>query len=75
MFLHEVHTPSSSLLATTKLTEQHYSFTRGQKHILVRQTTLDAALDEMSTDLDSEILIKLDVQGHEDRVIGGGAMH
>ena len=73
MFLHEEHTPSSSLLATTKLTEQYYPFTKGQHRIVVRQATLDAALGEVRDKLSSEILIKLDVQGYEDRVIDGGA--
>lgn len=72
MFLHEDHTPSSSLLATTKLTEHYYPFTKEQKRISVKQTTLDIALEEVKTDLSSEILIKLDVQGYEARVIAGG---
>lgn len=72
MFLHESHTPSSSLLATTALTEQYYPFTKGQKRVSVRQMTLDAALDEKLADLSPEILIKLDVQGYEDKVIAGG---
>lgn len=72
MFLHEDHTPSSSFLATTKLNEQYYPFTKEQKRISVRQTTLDAALDEVRAELSAEILIKLDVQGYEDRVIAGG---
>ena len=73
MFLHEEHTPSSSLLATTTLTERYYPFTKGQKRISVRQTTLDAALAETRRELSSQILIKLDVQGYEDRVIAGGS--
>lgn len=73
MFLHENHTPSSSLLETTKLTEEYYPFTRGQKKIMVRQTTLDNAFVEMKADLFSDILIKLDVQGYEDRVISGAS--
>jgi len=72
MFLHEDHTPSSSLLATTKLNEQYYPFTKGQKRISVKKTTLDAALDEVLAVLSPEVLIKLDVQGYEDRVIAGG---
>jgi FkbM family methyltransferase len=72
MFLHEDHTPSSSLLATTKLAEQYYPFTKGQKRISVMRTTLDIALAEIRHELSSEILIKLDVQGYEDRVIAGG---
>ncbi len=72
MFLHEDHTPSSSLLVTTKLNEQHYPFTKKQKLVSVRQATLDTALDEVGAELSGEILIKLDVQGYEDRVIAGG---
>lgn len=72
MFLHEAHTPSSSLLATTTLTERYYPFTKGQKRISVKQTTLDAALAEARRELSPEMLIKLDVQGYEDRVIAGG---
>lgn len=73
MFLHENHTPSSSLLATTKLTEEYYPFTKGQKRINVRQTTLDNALKESKVELLSDVLIKLDVQGYEDRVIAGAS--
>jgi FkbM family methyltransferase len=72
MFLHEDHTPSSSLLATTKLNEHYYPFMKGQQRISVRQMTLDEALAEMHAVLADDILIKLDVQGYEDRVIAGG---
>ena len=73
MFLHQDHTPSSSLLATTKLNEQYYPFTKEQKRISVKQTTLDAALYKVQAELSAELLIKLDVQGYEDRVIAGGS--
>jgi len=72
MFLHENHTPSSSLLSTTKFTEDFYTFTKAQKKVLVRQTTLDAALSTSKVNPSQKILIKLDVQGYEDRVIQGG---
>jgi len=72
MFLHQDHTPSSSLLATTRLAERHYPFTKGQKRVSVTQTTLDAALAGMQDELSPEMLVKLDVQGVEDRVIAGG---
>ncbi len=72
MFLHEDHTSSSSLLATTELTEQYYPFTKGQRRICIRQTTLDAVFAEVKYELSTEILLKLDVQGYEDRVIAGG---
>ena len=72
MFFHEEHSPSSSLLATTELTKQYYPFTREQKRICVKQMTLDSALAEAQNELLPEILVKLDVQGYEDRVIVGG---
>lgn len=72
MFVHEEHNTSSSLMATTKQNEQYYPFTKNQKRIVVRQTTLDEALDEVKADLSSEMLIKLDVQGYEAHVIAGG---
>lgn len=72
MFLHEKHDSSSSLLATTSLTEQCYPFTKEQKRISIKQTKLDVALGDFMTDLIPEILIKLDVQGYENRVIAGG---
>lgn len=70
--LHENHTPSSSLLNTTKLSEQLYPFTKEQKRIRVEQTTLDEMHKEGRVELLPEILIKVDVQGYEDRVIAGG---
>ena len=72
IFLHENHTPSSSLLNTNELTEQLYPFTKEQKSICVRQTTLDAVLEESGEEFLPELLIKMDVQGYEDRVIAGG---
>jgi FkbM family methyltransferase len=72
MFLHEEHPASSSLLATTKLTEQYYPTTKNQKRIVVRQSNLDDALDGINADLTSEVLIKMDVQGFEANVIAGG---
>ncbi len=72
MFLHEDHTPSSSVLATTKLTEQYYPVTKAKKKISVAQKKLDTVFEENQKAFSSEILIKLDVQGYEDRVIAGG---
>jgi len=72
MFLHEDHTPSSSLLPTTILAEQLYPFTKKQKSVRVRQNTLDAILGSNDSEMVPEILIKLDVQGYENRVIAGG---
>jgi hypothetical protein len=43
-----------------------------QKAIEIEQTTLDRAIANFSTTLEDNILIKLDVQGYENRVIKGG---
>ena len=39
---------------------------------MVSLMTLDKALTAVSSKLDREVLIKIDVQGYEDRVIKGG---
>ncbi len=72
MFLHETHTPSSSILHTTKINDRQYPFTKKQSKICVRQTTLDSAFNSEDFELEPDILIKVDVQGYENRVIAGG---
>ncbi len=72
MILHQEHVTSSSMLATTELTERYYPLTKEQKPIAITQTTLDSVLGPVMGELDHEILIKLDVQGYENRVIAGG---
>jgi FkbM family methyltransferase len=70
MFQHTAHSPSSSLLPTTKVTEGLWPFTAPQKTVRVQLTTLDKALEGRL--LPQDLLVKLDVQGYEDRVIRGG---
>ena len=70
MMLHEEHTPSSSILPITEKTAELYPQTRRQKPIQVQQKTLDDIL--YNEKLEDLILIKMDVQGYEDRVIAGG---
>lgn len=72
IFLHEDHTPSSSLLKTTRLNEKLYPFTKKQRQVCVRQTTLDAVFEARKVEFSPKIMIKIDVQGYEDRVIAGG---
>jgi len=72
MFYHVEHSPSSSILKTTKISEKLYPFTKSQNLIKVRMDTLDNTIQKFRIDLIPEILIKLDVQGYEDRVIRGG---
>lgn len=72
MFLHVDHSPSSSLLATTDLTTQLYPQTKRQEKVPVQLTTLDNLFHKLFPPPAEEILIKLDVQGYENRVIQGG---
>jgi FkbM family methyltransferase len=73
MFHHVEHNTSSSLLATTELNEALYPFTKKQNEISVTLSTLDKTLEGAAKSLSPEILIKLDVQGYEERVISGGS--
>ena len=67
--VHADHPPSSSLLPTTARSHEQWSQTVRQVEIEVEVQTLDAALAGHA--LETEILVKLDVQGFEDRVIAG----
>lgn len=69
MFQHSNFTASSSLLATTSACEDLFPQTSKQERIRVRISTLDDAL--AGHDLARDVLVKLDVQGYEDRVIRG----
>lgn len=72
MFSHIEHSTSSSFLKTTKLCENIYPFTQKQVSVPAKVTTLDKWIESLSSPPAPEILIKLDVQGYEDRVIRGG---
>ena len=75
IFGHEDHSPSSSFLKTTDVCETLYPFTKKQVARKVQLTTLDKIIGSLSRPLVPDILIKLDVQGYEDRVIRGGKKH
>ena len=72
MICHSEHSPSSSFLRITKKCEKLYPFTKRQIPIQVELTTMDNVVADLSVPLPSDVLIKLDVQGYEDRVIKGG---
>ena len=72
MYSHVEHNPSSSFLKTSKICESIYPFIKKQVSIPVKMMTLNKWTRSLPTPFDLEILIKLDVQGYEDRVIQGG---
>lgn len=69
---HVLFTASSSLLPTTELCEDLYPMVREQEKIIVHQSTLDGEMEPWQNQLVQELLVKIDVQGYEDRVIQGG---
>lgn len=71
IFHHTKHNSSSSLLASTDHCTTIYPFTAPQACVPVQVDTLDHIIQEESIILPTEILIKMDVQGYEDRVIRG----
>jgi len=71
MYVHADHEVSSSLLETTELVEALYPLTKAQTPIQVDITTLDEAMSPFLADIEGDLLIKLDVQGFEDRVLRG----
>ena len=72
IILHADHNYSSSLLRTTDYAKSIYPQMKRQSPVTVNVTTLDSLVNNLSTLLVGDILIKLDVQGYEDRVIRGG---
>lgn len=71
MHQHTNHTPSSSLLSSTKRCHELYPQTRAETTTSVKMTTLDQALASEMSRMPRDILLKLDVQGYEDRVLRG----
>jgi FkbM family methyltransferase len=69
-FHRSTFSPSSSLLPMATRHKELFPFTAGGTTLEVEVRCLDDVLD--SEDLQDRILVKLDVQGFEDRVIRGG---
>lgn len=62
--------PSSSLLSMCDLHKEMFPATDGEVIKEIRLRRLDSIVREL--DIEENILIKMDVQGYEDRVIAGG---
>lgn len=73
MHEHEKHSPSSSFLATTDQCVDVYPQTADEHLVRVAITTLDAVFPSSLRRPHGKVLLKLDVQGYEDRVLRGGA--
>jgi len=71
MFVHDDHTPSSSLLATTQETSELYPSTARQSEITVPVERLDDWIAANGVALGGNVLLKIDVQGFEMRVLKG----
>ncbi len=72
MHFHEQHTPSSSLLASTDTVHRLYPQTQAEHLTKIRLSTLDHEFENDLDRMQREILLKLDVQGFEYRVLRGG---
>ncbi|MDJ0719932.1 MAG: FkbM family methyltransferase [Prochloraceae cyanobacterium] len=72
MNVHKLFSASSSFLSTTELLESKYPITQNQEQIIVSQKKLDEVPIANGENLRADILIKLDVQGYEEKVIKGG---
>jgi len=72
MFYHTEDSVSSSLLKSTVVCENLYPSTRNKVLIPTKIATLDSVISSLATPIIPDVLIKLDVQGFEDRVIRGG---
>lgn len=69
-FYQNSYAPASSLMRVSNISKNEFPQTKGETPITVNIATLD---DKINTDsLNKNVLIKIDVQGMEDRVIKGG---
>ncbi|WP_287131130.1 FkbM family methyltransferase [Candidatus Cyanaurora vandensis] len=64
------YTPSSSFLTMTNVHTEAFPFTQGTAQIKVKIEQLDTIAQNLA--LTEPLLIKIDVQGYEDRVLRGG---
>jgi hypothetical protein len=73
LHFHEDHSSSSSLLKRTEYCAEAMPFTRTETRVRVDVRRLDTLLVDDESPLEGPVLVKLDVQGFEDRVLAGAA--
>ena len=72
IFFRNAFTPSSSLLPETKLQTETFPHTRNTSTLLVKVRRLDSMISEETfPEMARGLMLKLDVQGYEDRVLKG----
>lgn len=71
MHFHVNHSPSSSLLSSTTHGQQLYPQTKMERIEMIKVNTLDKFYSDYLGQLSGNVLLKLDVQGFEDRVLRG----
>lgn len=64
-------TPSSSLLEMSDFLKEAYPFTANSVMEKVSVTTLDKAIQKMDLSLEDHVLLKIDTQGYEKKVLQG----
>lgn len=62
--------PSSSVLPMADLHNQNYPFTANESLVHVKSARLDSIVGDLKTE--DNLLVKINVQGFEDKVIAGG---
>lgn len=72
IFLHSDRDDASSFLKSTETYERQFGHSRRQEEVVVKTETLDGLGASVLKDAPGEMLVKMDVQGFENRVIAGG---
>jgi len=72
IYLHKDRDDASSFLKSTETYEKRYGDSRPQEEVVVKTVTLDEVGKSELKEVEEDILVKMDVQGFENKVITGG---